>query len=99
MKVAAPYAPLSGVVGMRPSSTLRILAASATLALLLTACGEDDDDGGTASGDSNGEQAAPLQATRSGDPFAEPTRLEAEDGRLRFDLVAADKGIKVAGTE
>lgn len=82
---------------MRISGTSRAVVAAAVVALLLAGCG-DGDGNGEASSD-RPPAAAPLEATESGEPFAEPSREEATNGRLRFDLVARDRGITVAGTE
>jgi FtsP/CotA-like multicopper oxidase with cupredoxin domain len=65
--------------------------------MLFVACGGDDDsDSGSA--DAGGSDAQALEAAQSGLPFAEPPRMQSSDGVLRFDLVASDRGIDVAGT-
>jgi suppressor of ftsI len=72
------------------------LAGATALVLLLAGCGGDggDEGGSTANAD-----AAPLEVAESGQPLAQPQELRSTDGRLQFDLVAADQRIAVAGTD
>ena len=76
----------------------RLLALAAAAGLLVTGCsssGGDDDD--TTAGSGAEAKPAALTAAASGQPFAEPPRMAAENGVLHFDLVASDRGIDVAG--
>ena len=78
----------------------RVLAAFVAMGLAFAACGGDDDDSGSGSGSGSGtSDAAALSAVDSEQPFAEPPRQQSTDGVLRFDLVASDRGIEVAGAE
>jgi FtsP/CotA-like multicopper oxidase with cupredoxin domain len=56
----------------------------------LASCGGSDDDK---------TDAKALDATTTGAPFTEPQRAVARDGVLEFDLVASDRGIRVAGAD
>ena len=40
-----------------------------------------------------------LTAAQTGEAFAEPPRVQSENGVLQFDLVASDRGIDVAGAD
>jgi FtsP/CotA-like multicopper oxidase with cupredoxin domain len=63
--------------------------------LLLTApvaCGGDGDE------DEGNPDAAALRATDTREALTEPPRTESTGGRLALDLVADDRGIRVAGT-
>src|SRR5262245_20358020 len=75
----------------------RALAAVSLIALVLTTCGGDDKSDGGSANDSNRPHALPAASSEA--PFTEPPRVESQNGVLRFDLVASDGGIRVAGTE
>ena len=69
------------------------VVASGLVVVLLVSCGDDD------GGDGADSSAAPLKAARSAQPFVEPPRRQSSDGVLRFDLVARDRGVQVAGAD
>ena len=80
----------------------RTVAGISIAGLVLAMCGGDDDDGGSGSGSGSGSGTAgvaALTAAQSEQPFGEPPRAQSDAGVLRFDLVASDRGITVAGVD
>jgi suppressor of ftsI len=76
---------------------VRFAAALSLVAVALVSC--NDDDGSGSNGATGGSSAEALEARESGQPFVEPRRLQSSGGVLRFDLVASDRGIDVAGAD
>ena len=77
---------------------LRSVGAFVLFTVVLVTCGGDDDGSGSGSGSSDGSAAEPIVPAQTGEPFAEPLRVAANNGVLAFDLVASGQGISVAGT-
>ena len=73
------------------TGNLRVAMVLVVLGAGLAACGGGDSEDKT--------DAKPIDATTTGAAFSEPRRVEADNGVLKFDLVARDREIAVAGTK
>jgi suppressor of ftsI len=73
-------------------------AGAAALVLVTTACSSDGGDSG-GSGSAAGADAAPLEATETGQLLAQPPAHQSAGTGVQLELVAADRGITVAGTD